>query len=246
MSLLAYIESLEGVLAAIKTTQADAIRRAGGIVAGAFAGGGILHVFGAGHSHMISEEAFFRAGGLAPVNPILDSRLIFLEGALASTYAEREPGYAAGILDREDVRSGDASVVVSNSGRNAVPVEVAMAMRERGVPVIAITNLRQSAASPSRHPSGKRLFELADLAIDNCVPEGDAAVRLPGLDHAIGPCSTVAGAAIMNSIMIEAASCLLRMGAEVPLLVSANLPQSSDDAMIALLHRWSSRIRYFA
>lgn len=240
-----YIHALAGILERIEETQAEPIRAAGGAVARALAGGGILHTFGTGHSHMIAEEAFFRAGGLAPVNPILDSRLLFLEGALESTRAERQPGYAGEILARENVQPGDAAILISNSGRNAVPVEMAMEMKARGAAVIAITNLRQSRAAVSRHASGKRLFELADVVIDNCVPEGDAVMVLPGLDRAMGASSTVAGAAIMNSIAIEAALELQRMGMPVPVLPSANAADASDEGLAELLARAAPRIRYF-
>jgi hypothetical protein len=192
----------------------------------------------------MAEEAFFRAGGLAPVNPILDARLQFFHGALESTSAERRTGYAAGILAREELRPEDVAIVISNSGRNAVPVEMAEEMKSRGLKVIAITNVRQSEASPARTASGKRLFEVADLAIDNCVPPGDAVLELPGTAGKIGPASTVSGAAIINAIMIEAALEMIRMGLPVPLLPSANTA-SSDEPLTAILQRYSPRIRYF-
>ena len=165
-----YIEQLQGILDRIKGEQRPAIIQAAKLLASAIRGGGIIHAFGSGHSHMLAEEVFYRAGGLAPVNPILDAPLVFFEGALASTAMERKLGYAAEILKREDVREGDAAIIISNSGRNAVPVEMASEMKARKVPVIAVTNLAQSRETPSRHPGGKRLFELADVVIDNCIP----------------------------------------------------------------------------
>jgi uncharacterized phosphosugar-binding protein len=203
-------------------------------------------VFGSGHSHIISEEAFFRAGGLAPVNPILDPRFLFLEGAMESTRAERESGYAKTLLCRHDIQSDDAAIIVSSSGRNAMPIEMALEMRYRGIKkVIAITNLSQSARSESRHASGKRLFELVDLVIDNCVPEGDAAVDMPDSVQKIGPTSTVAGAAIINAIIIEAAAALLQRGLPVPLLPSANIDSTSLHALEIMLARWAPRIPLF-
>lgn len=170
-----YFTLLAMVLSYIEAEQMQAIRAAGELVSNSIARGGILHTFGSGHSHMIAEEAFFRAGGLAPVNAILDDRLVFLRGAEESTHAERETGYAEFLLKREDIRAKDVAIIISNSGRNAVSIEAAMGMRARDVKVIAITNLKQSMHSTSRHSSGKRLFELADIVIDNCVHEGDAA-----------------------------------------------------------------------
>lgn len=213
------------------------------MAAAAIAAGGVVHTFGSGHSHMISEEAFFRAGGLAPVNPILDDALIFLHGALESTRVERQSGYAATLLAREDVRPIDVAIVISNSGRNAVPIEMALAMQALGTKVIAITNPRQSATSASRHSTGKYLYEIADLVIDNCIPVGDAVLELPGLSQKMGPSSTVAGAAIINAVIIEAAAALQSMGATVPVIASANVGVGALSDMEAAFAKWAPRVR---
>ncbi|MGE0545818.1 MAG: sugar isomerase domain-containing protein [Kofleriaceae bacterium] len=244
MAFQPYLDQLHSVLTRIAREQSERIIAAGRLIADALEAGGVLHAFGTGHSHLIAHEAFYRAGGLSAVNPILDDRLIFLKGALESTRAERETGLAAAILAREDVRPIDAAVLISNSGRNAVPVEMALELRARGVKIVAITNIAQSSETSSRHVSGKRLFELADLAIDTCVPRGDAAVQLPGLDTPMGPSSTVAGAAIMNSIIIEAASALLERGKQPPILPSANLDTTSEQTLRDRLGSYAARIRY--
>ncbi len=246
MTSLQYFNAVREILMRIESEQTPAIRDAGGIVGSAIASGGILHAFGSGHSHMISEEAFYRAGGLAPVNPILDSRLLFLGGAMESTRAEREPGYAQTLLSHHDIQPNDVAIIISNSGRNVVPIEMALGMRSRGIrKIIAITNLAQSTRSSSRHTSGKRLFELADLVIDNCVPEGDAAVDIPGSSQKIGPTSTIAGAAIINAIITEAAAYLQQMGLSVPVFPSANSELSSQLRIEALLAQWDTRIPIF-
>jgi len=228
----------------IKRDQAAAICEAGGLVAESLARDGVVHIFGAGHSHMIAEEAFYRAGGLVAVNPILDERLLFLKGAQESTRTERKEGYARTLLARERIEPADVSIVISNSGRNAVPVEMAMEMNSRGIGVIAITNLSQSTKSTSRHSSGNRLFELARVVIDTCAADGDALLRLPGLDYPIGPSSTVAGAAIVNSIMIEAAAELLRRRQPVAVFPSANLETTTTGTLSQLLEPYHKRIRY--
>jgi uncharacterized phosphosugar-binding protein len=238
-----YFDSLTDILTQIATQQAAHIQSAGMLVANAIAAGGVVQTFGSGHSHMISEEAFFRAGGLAPVNPILDDALIFLHGALESTRAERQTGYAATVLIREEINPADVAIVISNSGRNAVPIEMALHLKELGLKVIAITNPRQAGTSASRHSSGKYLFEIADLVIDNCIPVGDAVLELPGLPQKMGPSSTVAGAAIMNAIMIEAAACLQTMGLRVPVISSANVGAGALADMQASLAHWESRVR---
>jgi uncharacterized phosphosugar-binding protein len=204
----------------------------------------VIHTFGTGHAHLIADEAFYRAGGIAAVNPILDERLIFLKGALESTRAEREHGLAAALLELEDVKAEDAAIIISNSGRNAVPVEMALEMRARGIKVIAITNLEQSSSSSPLHVSGKRLYELADVTIDNCVPAGDALLSLPGANSKIGPASTVAGVAIINSIIIEAVAGLLQQGKHVPVLPSANLEGVGERELKDILAPYTKRIRY--
>lgn len=241
-----YIEALQEILKRIQREQAVPIQEAGILIAQVLSRGGILHTFGTGHSHLIAEEAFFRAGGLVPVNPILDGRLAFLAGALESTRAEREQGYAKSLLLREQIQAGDAAILISNSGSNCAPVEMALEMRVRGVHIVAITNVSQSSQSASRHSSGKRLFELADIVIDTCVPRGDALLALPGLAYPIGASSTIAGSAIVNSVMIETAAELLRQGQKTPVLPSANLPDTTEESLSALLRPYANRIRLLA
>jgi uncharacterized phosphosugar-binding protein len=239
-----YVDGLQAVLERIKREQANKIKQAGQLVAAALSAGGVIHTFGTGHSHLIAEEAFFRAGGVAAINPILDERLIFLKGALESTRAERETGLARELIAREDVRAEDAAIIISNSGRNAVPVEMALEMKARGVKVIAITNLEQSLASTPSHSSGKRLYELADVTIDNCVPTGDALLSLQEMDTKLGPSSTVAGAAIINSIILEAVSELLQHGKRVLVLPSANIEGVSEETLRDILRPYKGRIKY--
>jgi uncharacterized phosphosugar-binding protein len=239
-----YLAELGRILDRIRTEQRDAIAKAAAVVARAIAARGIVHVFGCGHSHLLAEEMFYRAGGLAAVNPILDDRLTFVRGVLASTRAEREPGLAAALLAGEDVRPADAGIIVSNSGRNAAPIEMAGEFRRRAVPTIAITNVAQSRASASRHESGLRLFELADVVVDTCVPLGDAVVAGDALPAPMGPASTVAGAAIVHAIAIEAAATLKADGQQAPVLPSANVDGTSEQTLETILRPYRGRVRY--
>lgn len=245
MSAAGYIDALQKLLDRIATEQIVHIARAAEMVAETIRSGGVLQIFGSGHSHMVAEEAFFRAGGLVPVNPILDERLVFLEGALESTEAERRSGYAETLLTQEHIGPNDVALIISNSGRNAVPVEVALQMRERKLKVIAITNLQQSRESISRHASGLRLFEIADLVIDNCTPRGDALLQISDSPYKMGPSTSVAGIAIVNCIMVETAIRLQEQGVPVPVLRSANVDGNSDRALAAALSPWASKIRLF-
>lgn len=238
-----YFAAAGGVLARIASEQRDRITAAGHMVGEAIARGGVVHVFGSGHSHLIAEEAFFRAGGLAAVNPILDERLAFRDGAIESTRAEQRSGYARDILARETVQSSDVAVVVSNSGRNAVPVEMAMEFRKGHVAVIAITSLAHSRSAPPAHGSGLRLFDVADLTIDTCVEAGDAAVGVAGTAIRMGPLSTLAAAVIVHAMSIAAASHLVARGHPVPALPSANLPGTTEQMLREILAPYRHRVR---
>lgn len=229
MAFVEYLDALLALVTRIRQEQCAQIRQAAELVAAALAIDGIVHTFGTGHSHLLAEEAFFRAGGLVAVNPIRDRRLMMLEGAVVSTSAEREHGLARSILERHVIKGGDVGIIMSNSGRNAVPIEMALEMRARQAAVIAITSLAQSRRATSRHDSGKRLFELADVVLDNGVPEGDALVDVAGLDRPMGPGSTVSGAALVNAVFVEAAALASARGVRVRVLRSANMDQGDRE-----------------
>jgi len=243
MSAEKYLQVAAAVLEKVHREQLPQIQAAAELIADAIAAGGMLHAFGTGHSHMLAEEIFYRAGGLCCANAMLDPGLDLMAGALRSTALERLPGYAAAVFADYRIEPGDVMIIASNSGRNAVPVEMAMLAREKGVKVVAITSLAHSRSLPSRHASGKRLFELADVVIDNCGVPGDAAVEIPGLDERVGPTSTVAGAAIVNALVAEVCARLWARGVRPPLIVSANL-DGSDARNRELMETYGSRLRH--
>ncbi len=221
------------------------IQAAAEIVAQALENGGIIHTFGTGHSSLLAQELFYRAGGLVAVNPILDSKLGFECGAFESTAFERSTEGAAELAAKAGFHSGDVGIVISNSGRNALPVEMALRMKSAGLQVIALTNLQQSQASNSRHPSGKRLFEIADAVLDNCCPSGDAAVEIAGMPHRLGPLSTILGAAILHAVVLEAAAQLAAKGKPPATFVSSNVGNLSQDDLQNLAAPYQDRIRYY-
>jgi uncharacterized phosphosugar-binding protein len=211
-----YAEALRTLLEELFVAEHASIERAAQLAAESIASGGVLHIFGTGHSHMIALEAFGRAGGLAAVNAIVDFALTPLSQGRDGVL-ERLHGYADVLLETEDLRAGEVVVVVSNSGINAVPIEFALGCKQRGLHVVAVTSLTHSRSSPSRHASGRKLYEVADLVIDNHGPSGDAAISLTG-DIAVGPTSTVAGAAIVNALTARIAQLLTERGVETPVL----------------------------
>ena len=224
------------------TTQRAAIEQAAAWLGEALANDRWLYAFGTGHSHMLAEEIFYRAGGLARAVPILDELLMLHKEAIAATYLERSEGYAAKLLKLYPVERGDVLIVASNSGRNAVPIELASMGRERGLKVIVITNLAHTRAWPSRHASGKNLADAGDLVINNCGVEGDACLELRGMLSPVGPTSSITGAFIVNAMIVQGIENALARGVAPEIYVSSNT--NGDDHNNKLLHKYKSRIRH--
>jgi uncharacterized phosphosugar-binding protein len=204
-------------------TQLGAIRVAAALVADALAGGRTFWVFGTGHSHALAEELYGRAGGLADVRAILEPGLMLHEGLQKSSLLERLPGLADVLLDINPLESGDVVLIASNSGRNAVPVEFALGARKRGVKVIALTSLAHSTATTSRAPGGQRLFETADVVIDNCGVPGDALITIPGTPEPTGATSTLVGALLLQALTVEIVTRLTDRGLTPNVLRSLNV-----------------------
>jgi uncharacterized phosphosugar-binding protein len=169
----------------------------------AFVSGHVIHAFGSGHSHMLAEELFYRAGGLVRVRPILFEGLMLHASAPLSTTLERMPGLARVLLSDHPMDPGDALILASNSGSNAVTTELARLARDAGVRTIGITSLHHATSAAARVHDGQRLHELVDVAIDNGGAVGDAAIAIDGLDARVAPTSTVVGAAILESLVAE-------------------------------------------
>jgi uncharacterized phosphosugar-binding protein len=237
-----YAQGIQSVLARIIETQMEKIDRAAEIIANAIAGDGILYTFGTGHSHVIAEDVAYRAGGLAPVDAILEASLTGHEKVRQSEYMERVEGMASVIFDYYGVSSKDALVIISNSGRNAAPIEMAELARAHHVPVVAITSLAHSQGTSSRHSSGKKLYQLADVVIDNLCPRGDALIRMEGLATPVGAGSGVAGMFIMHTIIVQAVQNLLERGIQPPVFMSGNLDES-EEYNRAMLERYKGRIK---
>lgn len=191
--------------------QESVIGQAADALARTLVSGRWVFVAGTGHSHLLALELFYRAGGLVRAVPILDEDLMLHRSASASSGFERESGRAEVLLGRYGVQAGDLLVVISNSGRNAVPVEMAMGGRNRGAVVVALTSRTHSRAHPSRHSSGMRLMDVADIVLDNAGVEGDATLELvPGVT--MGATSTAVGAAVLQALAAEGASRAMALG----------------------------------
>lgn len=229
----AYMEAVQARLDAIMRTQAETIDRAASALIAALERDGQIYLFGTGHSHMLAEEGHFRAGGFAAVCPILSGSLMLHEGAVVSTQLERLPGLGPTLLARYRPVPPDVLVIFSNSGVNAVPVEVALAAKERGLTVIGIVAQDYSAQVPAG-PSGQKLADVADIVVDNQGVPGDALVPLGDGGLRVGPLSTIAGAFILNAILTEVAWRIYQDGRTPPVYISANMPdaQAHNQALV--------------
>jgi len=199
----------------------------------------LIHVFGAGHSHMIGLELYIRAGGLANVNAMLDPDVLTSNGANRSGKLERLSGIADVIWEDHVIKTGDIILIVSNSGRNALPIEMALRAKKEGIKAIALTSLEQSGKQPSRHSNGKKLMDIADLVIDNGVPNGDGIMQIDGIT--VGAVSSVSGILLANTIATEAMQMVVAAGHKSPIYTSQNIDGYNNDDLYA---RYKGRVKY--
>jgi uncharacterized phosphosugar-binding protein len=212
-----YGEIITGKLEKLTVEQEATLDQAARMICDSMQKGGMLHVFGSGHSHLIAREVVGRAGSLSSINLITDRS----EGLAEKCY-----GYAEQLLQQYDlsvkIKEGEVLLIISNSGINPVPIELAMAAKDYGLHTIALTSLQHSKAMTSRHKSGKHLYDLVDLVIDNGGIYGDALVDIPELSVRAGPSSTVLGAFIMNTLILKTIEMMLSEGYDPPIMVSGN------------------------
>lgn len=228
-----YFDAVERRLRLARERNRASIVEAARIVADTVARDGIVRAFGTGHSQILAMELADRAGGLAPIDVIVDP---------TGGRAENVEGYAPTLLHPDQVQPPDCLIVASTSGRNAAPIEMALVARARGVGVIAVTSVAFSSAVATRHSSGQRLLDVADVVLDTCGDVGDAEIHVDGVPVAVGPTSTIIGAALLNAVMVEAVSELARQGINVPVFASQNVDGTSE-YNAAINARYRARIR---
>ena len=234
-----YMQAIRALLDEVATSQANAIDQAVIEVIRAVKSGGIIYLFGSGHSHMLAEEGHYRAGGFAPVTPILATNLMIHECATASSRYERLPGVAPIIFSRYNPIEKDVLFIFSNSGVNAVPVEMALTAQRAGVTVIGVLS-RQYCSQAPLSPLGKRLYEVVDIVIDNRIPPGDAMVEVGQSGLRSGAASTIVGAFLLNAILTEAVCRLSAEGEVPPVYISSNMPGAAAHNA-SLLERYKPR-----
>nr|WP_239082713.1 SIS domain-containing protein [Actinoplanes teichomyceticus] len=207
--------------------------------------GGVIQAFGCGHSEALAMEIAGRAGGLVPTNRIALRDIVLYGGdpieTLADPAVERDPAVAHRLYQLAPVKPDDAFVIASNSGINGAVVEMALLVKERGHPLIAITSAQHSAGVAARHPSGRKLGEIADVVLDNGAPYGDATLALPG-GGAVGAVSSITGALLAQQIVTEVVANLLAAGVTPPVYLSDNVPGGKAHNA-ELEARYAGRIR---
>lgn len=241
-----YIDIVRGLIDTVEREEAGNMERCVELLAECVRGKHSIYTFGASHAGILSEELYYRAGGLMLMNPIFGREIMLDTAPITHTsHMERLMGYGTQLAhDQADFKPGDVLIAHSVSGRNPVTVEVAMAARDAGASVIALTNLAYSRSVTSRHPSGLRLFELADVVLDNHGEVGDAAVAIDGLDQRVSPTSTVVGAVMLNSIVAALVQRLVDEGMErPPVFYSANL-DGGDELNQRLVDEYRDCIHY--
>lgn len=203
-----------------------------------------IYTFGASHAGILSEEMFYRAGGLVLFNPIFDKNLMLDVRPIVKTSAvESLAGYGTILGEHVNFQEGDVLIAHSVSGRNAVMIDLVNVAKQKGVKIIAITNITYSKSAASRHSSGKRLFELADIVIDNHGEIGDATVSFPGIKQTVGPTSTVIGATIVNCMLVEIVAELQKRQMDIPIFYSANI-DGKQNHNIEMLEKYQKQIKY--
>ena len=236
-----YIAEVKRLVNEVGEKQADAIEKSASLIADALCREGYVFTFGTGHSHLLAEEIFYRAGGLARVCPIFEDSLMLHRSASLSSQLERATGFAAPLLeDIEAVANGGVIFIFSNSGCNTVAVEMAEEARARGLATVCITNLTHAARSRSRHPKGHKLCEVCDVVIDNMGCYGDAAIEVGGA--VTGATSTAIGSVILQAVVCRGIELAQERGTQPEVFQSANTV-GGDEANEQYIKRYKAYIR---
>lgn len=245
MSAKVYYEQIGKVLAAIHDREEEKIEQAGEMLAESIAAGGRVYLFGSGHSVIPVMDVFPRYGSFVGFFPLYDPRLMWHNvvgpgGARELLWLERREGYVQNFLQSFAFAPGDSIIVFSHGGLNAAPVEAAHYAKERGLKVITVSSM-VNAAAHATHSSGKKLSDLADIALDNCVPPEDALVDI-GDPEKIGAGSTIAAVFIAMSLVTETGARLKARGVKAQTFVSPNVPGIGKDHNLRVFDRYTEKL----
>jgi uncharacterized phosphosugar-binding protein len=231
-----WLAAARTVLDRIESYELDAIERAAELFARTIVADGLVHVFGSGHSRMNTEEMFPRIGSFPGFHPIAELAIsnhvgvVGPNGLRQAMFLEKVDGFGRVILQQIKFHAGDAFLIFSSTGINGVVIEVALYAKAMGLPVVAVTSLEHTGASDSRHPSGRKLAEVADIVIDNASPAGDAAVDIEGLPFPVGPTSSIGAIAVVNMVKSRTAERMVELGTPPVVLTSPHFVGQSEGA----------------
>ena len=240
-----YFDRIRTILDIVEKQEKVAIEQAVDRITEAILSKHAIFSFGASHAGIITMELFYRAGGLITINPIFARELsVDTEPITHTSRMERLPGYGTLLAKKTPFSKGDVLILHSVSGRNPVTIDLVLEARKKGVSTISITNVSYSRSVPSRHESGKKLYEISDIVIDNHGEIGDAECKIPGIPQKVGPSSTVIGATIVNTIVVEVVKKLVSKGVTPPpIFYSANL-EGGDEKNKKLFEEYKETIHY--
>lgn len=237
-----YYEEINSIEEKIFNTEGNVIEKVAEQMALVLKNKQQIFLFGCGHSHILVEEAFYRAGGLVPVSPIFDTALMLHDGAAKSSHLEKKEEYGSWVMDRVNMEKGDMLFIFSNSGINGCPIEIAARAKEKGAIVVAISSIEYVNKEKSRHSSGKYLIDFADFVINTHVPHGDALVEIE--DNKIAPGSTISGALIWNMLISQLSEEEEKLGVEKEYFVSGNI-EGGAELNQRYLKKYQTKIRNF-
>jgi uncharacterized phosphosugar-binding protein len=243
MKSLEYLNHVGALLQQAAVQQREPVNALARAMADTIEQGRAVFLFGTGHSSLLAQELFYRAGGLVCLQPMLESALMLHESASKSTQLERIPAYAQVLIEHYHVGQGDLLVIISNAGRNPLGVELALLAKAAHCTVAALTSLAHSRAEASRHASGLHLFEVADIVLDNLGQPGDACVEYDGFPGKAAPTSTVVGAALLQAAAAQTVEFLLSDGHRPEVFASSNV-DGGDAINRAYLERYKGVIRF--
>lgn len=237
-----YFETVNRLLKIIEVNEIQNMKSAAQMISDVIQNDGVVYMFGCGHSHILTEDMYYRAGGLVPVQPILHEPVMLHEGPVTSSKLEKTNDYAWTFITDYPITSRDLVIVISTSGRNPVPVDVALYAEEKGAKTIGITSVEYSSSQTSRHTGGKKLMDCVDLVIDNHAPPGDAVMSHPDIPEKFSSSSTATGSMILNSVFSEAIFIMKSDNYDPPIFLSGNLDGSSDHNQ-TLIDKYKDRVK---
>lgn len=234
-----YFEQLHSLLNDVEASELPKMTALAGKIADRLQAGGIIQLFGSGHSTLLAQDGHFRSGGLVPVKAIQIEPLMLHKGALLSSANEKQAGFLAQHQQDIQLEAADVCIIISTSAKNPAPLDMAYFAKEAGALTISLQSLAYTGMA-SNHVSGKRLEEVVDVVLDTHVPVGDGVLALDGLQY--GPVSTVLGAAILNALYGAVIEELAARNIELPVFGSSNIQTTTTNE--SLIEHYGRRIHF--